>query len=131
MCYVNILGQGIMLFYLGVILWEAIVRAAENASSWLAALIIILAMLPFLVLVMLFTHLIPFRILMPLGMISVQNGTISSLGLRGFKRYNADVSGPVEVNLSWFTGITINLAFTESSFLFVSGVGLEIKETDT
>ena len=129
MCYFNAIGKGIMLFTLGLKLWEGIVRAVENASSPLAGLIILLALLPFLILVMLFTHLIPFRILMPEGAITMQSGTISSLGLMGFKKVVVDTE-PVDVNLSWFTGITINLPFSENPFLFVSGIALEVKETD-
>jgi hypothetical protein len=129
MCYFNAIGKGTMLFTLGLTLWEAIVRAVQNASSPLAGLIIFLALFPFLVLIMIFTHLIPFRILMPRGAITMQNGTISSLGLMGFKRVVVGTD-PVDVNLSWFTGLTINFPFGENPFLFVSGVALEVKETD-
>jgi len=130
MCYFHATGQGIMFFYIGVKLVEAIMRAIENTSSWIAGLILLLALLPFLVLVMLFTHLIPFRILMPIGVVTMQQGKMSSLGLGGFKRIEVDTE-PVSVNLSWFTGITINIPFSEKPFLFVSGIALEVKETET
>lgn len=129
MCFFNAVGQGRMLFTLGLRMWEAIVRAVENASSGLAGLIILLAMLPFLVLIMLFTHLIPFRILMPIGAITMKNGTYSSLGLLGYKKLEVGVDA-VDVNLSWFTGLTVNFPFGEDPFLFVSGIALEVKETD-
>lgn len=130
LCYFNAIGQGAMLFTLGLKIWEAIVRAVENASSPLAGLIILLALFPFLVLVMIFTHLIPFRILMREGALTLRNGTISSLGLMGSKKL---IVGPenVDVELSWFTGLTINFQFWgENPFLFVSGIALEVKETD-
>ena len=98
MCFFNAVGQGRMLFTLGLRMWEAIVRAVENASSALAGLIILLAMLPFLVLIMLFTHLIPFRILMPIGAITMKNGTYSSLGLLGYKKLEVGVDAVDVVN---------------------------------
>lgn len=129
LCYFNAIGQGVLLTSITLKLWEAIVRAAENASSPLAGLVILLALLPFLVLVVVFTNLIPFRILMAQGALTLRNGTISSLGLLGSKKVVVGPEG-VDVNFSWFTGITINVPFTENSFLFVSGFALDVKETD-
>jgi len=129
MCYFNAIGQGTILFTLGVRMWEAIVRAVENASSPLAGLILLLALFPLLVLVMLFTHLIPFRILMSQGVINMQQGRISSLGLMGFKRVIVDTE-PVNVNVSWFTGLTINILFSEPPFVFMSGFAVQVAESD-
>lgn len=129
MCYFNAIGKGIMLFPLGVKIWEAIVRAVRNASSALEALIIYLALVPLFALVVLITHLIPFRILMPVGIINMQQGRISSLGLMGFKRVIVDTE-PVDVNLSWFTGITFNIPFSENPILFVSGFAVQVVESD-
>jgi len=64
-------------------MWESIVEIVSNASSPLAGLILLLALLPLLVMVMLFTHLIPFRILMSRGVVLMNQGSISSLGLNG------------------------------------------------
>lgn len=129
LCYFNAIGQGIILFTLGVRMWEAIVRVVENASSSLAGLILLLALFPLLVLVMLFTHLIPFRILMPQGIINMQQGRISSLGIMGFKRVIVDTE-PVNVNVSWFTGLTINIPFSEPPFVFMSGFAVQVAESD-
>ncbi|KYK24466.1 hypothetical protein AYK24_06165 [Thermoplasmatales archaeon SG8-52-4] len=129
LCYFNAIGQGILLTSITLRLWEAIVRAAENASSPLAGIIILLALLPFLALVVVLTNLIPFRILMAQGALTLRNGTISSLGLLGSKKVTVGPEG-IDVNFSWFTGITINIPFTENSFLFVSGFALDVKETD-
>lgn len=130
MCYFHATGQGLMLFTLGVKIAEAIIRIVNNASSWLAGIILLLAFLPFLVLTMLVTHLIPFRILMPIGVINMDQGTITSIGLQGVKSLVVDTE-PVNVNISWFTGITFNIPLTETPFLFVSGVALDVRPTGT
>jgi hypothetical protein len=129
LCYFNAIGSGVLLTSISLRLWEAIVRAAENASSPLAGFIILLALLPFLVLVVVLTNLIPFRILMAQGALTLRNGTISSLGLLGYKKLVVGPEG-IDVNFSWFTGITINVPFTDNSFLLVSGFALDVKETD-
>ncbi|UCD13566.1 MAG: hypothetical protein JSW60_08415 [Thermoplasmatales archaeon] len=129
LCYFNAIGSGVLLFPFGVMIWEAIVRIVKNASSPLAGFILLLALIPVLVMVMLVTHLVPFRILMSKGIINMQKGTISSLGLKGFKRLKVDTE-PVNVNISWFSGITFNIPFTNNSFLFVSGIAVRVAESD-
>ncbi|KYK28922.1 hypothetical protein AYK20_06375 [Thermoplasmatales archaeon SG8-52-1] len=126
LCFFNAIGQGVILTSLTLKLYEAIVRAAENSSN---PIILFLALLPFLVLVIVLTNLMPFRILLSKMVLTFRNGTISSLGLLGSKKV---VVGPeeIEVDLNWFTGITINIPFTDNSFLFISGLAVEVKETD-
>ena len=115
-----------MLWWLGLAFVQAIVKAVENVSNPIGAIILLIILLPILVLTMLLTDLIPFRILAPTGAISVQNGTISCLGLNGFQRVKVGAEG-YGVNLSGFTGITINIPpmNNRSSFLFVSGFALK------
>jgi len=128
MCYFNAIGEGLMLWWLGLSVWNAIVKAIQNVSNPLGALILLIALLPFLVLVMLLTDLIPFRILAPSGVIALKNGSISSLGLNGFKRVKVGAEA-VGVNLSWFTGITVNIPpiNDKKAFLFVSGIALKVE----
>jgi len=128
LCYFNAIArEGLMLWWVGLKLWQTIIDAIKNVTNPLAAFILLLAFLPILVLVLFFTALIPFRILAPSGLIGLRNGTVSSLGLKGFKRLKVGEVG-VDVNLSWFTGITINIP---GSFLFVSGIALGVKEGGT
>lgn len=129
LCYFNAIGQGLLLTSISLKLWESIVHAVENQSSIIAGLILLIALLPFLVLVVVLTNLIPFRILMAHGALTLHNGTISSLGLSGSKKLVVGPEG-VDVNFSGFTGITINIPFSEDSFLFVSGFAVDVKETD-
>jgi hypothetical protein len=125
-CYFNAIGKGVMLWWLGLTIVQAIVKAVENVSNPIGAIILLIILLPILVLTMLLTDLIPFRIFAPTGAISVQNGTISCLGLNGFQRVKVGAEG-YGVNLSGFTGITINIPpmNNRSSFLFVSGFALK------
>ncbi len=129
LCFFNAVGNGTIVFALGVRMYEAIVRIVENQTSVIAALILFIALLPLLLTVVIFTSLIPFRILMSEGIVVMYKGKISSIGLQGRKRL--DVEGDdVAVNISWFTGITLNLLFTENRFTFVSGIALKVEESD-
>ena len=128
-CYYHAAGKGIMEFTIGIRILQAIIEAASNASSFLEALVILLALLPFYVVISLMTHLIPFRILMPIGVIIMDSGKMFSLGLGGFKSVTVE-GEQYTVNVSGFTGITISIPFSENPFLFVSGVAFKVEESD-
>ena len=130
MCYFHATGEGLMLFTIGVKIAEAILAIINNQSNFIAQIVLLIALLPFLALTVLFTHLIPFRILMPSGVINMNTGKISSLGLEGYKSLQVN-NESVNVNLSWFTGITINIPFSDNPFLFVSGLALDVRPTET
>ncbi len=129
LCYFNAIGNGTLFYYLGVRMYEAIVRIIENQTSFFAQLILFIALVPLLAIVMLFTSLIPFRILMPVGIVVMNKGRISSLGLQGRKKLVVEGPESVNVNISWFTGITINLPFSDNPFVFVAGIALRVQES--
>ena len=130
LCYYNAIGTGGIFFMLALKFVEAMKTILENVSSFIEAFILLLVLIPFFVIIYLLTHLIPFRILMPYGTVVLKNGSMSTLGLQGFKRV---VVGDeyYQVNVSWFTGITLNFIGKESlaGFLFMSGIAVEVKET--
>jgi len=125
-CYFNAIGEGLVFWGLALSFLQAIVNVLKNVSNPIAAFILFLALLPLAIVMMLLTNLIPFRILAPTGAMSLRNGTISCLGLNGFQRVKVGVEG-YGVNLSWFTGITINIPpiNNRTAFLFVSGFALK------
>lgn len=131
LCYFHAVGNGFMYFTLAVNMVEAITRIIENASSQLAAFILFLALIPFLALILIFTSLIPFRILMPIGILNMRQGKISSLGLGGYKSVEVTEPDSVNVNVSYFTGITLSLPIGENPFVFISGIAADVRETDT
>ncbi len=128
-CYVHAVGEGIMIFTIGAILSEILYDILSNASSIWELLALGLVLLPFYVLVFLATHLIPFRILLPVGTFGVENGTISTIGLDGFKTREI-VANMTQLIIYGFTGITISLPGTDTSdeFLFVSGFAFKAEE---
>ena len=134
LCYFNAIGTGLMASYLGVVVWEAFQRLLRNASSFLEGFVIIIIFLPFVVATIVLTGLIPFRVAMPRGMVYVEDGRISSLGLQGFKRVIVDTE-PITVNISWFTGLSISIPGNEEtgreSFVFVSGLAVDVKEYES
>ncbi|MFA5102977.1 MAG: hypothetical protein WC525_07465 [Candidatus Thermoplasmatota archaeon] len=131
-CYFNAIGEGLVAWWLALLVLEGIIHLLKNTSSLIVALILFLTFLPFFVLTMLFTNLIPFRILAPSGVLSLKNGTVSAFGLNGFQRVTV---GPEAygVNLSGFTGITINIPpiNNRTSFLFLSGLALKAEGKPT
>jgi hypothetical protein len=128
LCFFNAIGKGIIVFPFDLNILESIIEIVENASSPLAGLILLLILLPILVLFMLFTHLIPFRILMSRGVVIMNSGSVASIGLNGLKRIT--VTEQIGVNVSWFTGITFNIPFTNNSFCFMSGFAARVYEGD-
>ncbi|OGS40104.1 MAG: hypothetical protein A3K77_07755 [Euryarchaeota archaeon RBG_13_31_8] len=134
LCYFNAVGTGGIFFPMAVKFIEAMQEIIDNASSVIEALVLLLVLLPFFAIIYLFTHLIPFRILMQLGIVSMQEGKMFSLGLNGFKRVVVENgSDAYNVNLTWFTGATVNFIGSGElgGFLFVSGFAGGVKETDT
>jgi len=117
--YVHATGQGMMIFTIG-----AILSILFFALLSLFGLGIISVLIPFYIMVMVATHVIPFRFMLPIGSVTLRQGSISTLGLGGYEKMTTD-NNSVQTTLLGFTGITINIPFGEESdlggFLFVSG----------
>lgn len=126
LCYFNAIGEGVVLWWLGLQVWEGITKLIKNASSFFEAFILFIVFLPLLLLTLVLSNLIPLRVLAPIGVLALRNGTISCVGLNGVQKVTAGVE-PYEVNLSWFTGVTINFLPTtnHTAFLFVSGMAIK------
>lgn len=126
LCYFNAIGEGAMLWWIGLAFVQELVDAINNVSNPIGAVILYIILLPLIVLTILLTDLIPFRIFSPSGAISLRNGTISATGANGRQKVTVGEEG-YGVNLSGFTGITINIPpiNTHKSFLFVSGFALK------
>jgi len=131
-CFINAIGQGILVSNLGLAFWLAMQRILSNASSFIEALVLLLIFLPLALTVILLTSLIPFRILMPKGAIVMEEGSIFSVGLNGFK--NLKVTQPTVANISFFTGLSISIPGNNETgrdpFCFISGFAAEIGPSD-
>jgi hypothetical protein len=132
LCYFNTIGTGGIIFTVALRFLESMVSIINNASTFIEKFVLILVLLPIFIMIYLLTHLIPFRILMPDPLVVIKNGSMSSLGLQGFKRVVVG-DNLYTVNVSWFTGITINFIRKESlaGFLFMSGIAVRVKEAST
>jgi hypothetical protein len=130
-CVFNAIGKGIFVSYIGVIALEAFIKILSNASSLIEMLVLTIIFLPLALTAVLLTSLIPFRILMPKGLVQMASGRISTLGLKGFKRVNVDTE-TVTVNLSLFTGISISIPGNEDTgrdaFVFATGFAISVEE---
>jgi hypothetical protein len=126
LCFFNAIGEGGMLWWIGLTFVQKLVDAINNVSNPIGAVILLIILLPLIVLTMLLTDLIPFRIFAPTGIISLRNGTISALGANGRQRVTVG-NESYAVNLSGFTGITINIPpiNNRKSFLFISGFAVK------
>lgn len=131
LCFFNAIGQGLFVSYIGLLVWEGFQRLLSNASSFAEMFVIIIVFLPLVLVTVVLTGLIPLRIFMPKGMVYVENGRISSIGLKGVKRVTVDTE-PVGVNLSFFTGLSISIPGNEDTgredFVFASGIALKVEE---
>jgi hypothetical protein len=126
-CFFNAIGQGMMFGTFALKFIQAVVAAIQNQTTPFAAFILLLVLLPLVLIAILINDLIPFRILMPAGSLELTNGTVFSIGLLGLKHMKVGAN-PIGVNLSWFTGLTINippLSNQSKPFMFISGFALK------
>ena len=119
LCYVNAVGRGLIIFTIGYLL----AMLANNG---------VVLPIQLYLLILVITHLVPFRVLLPVGVLSLEEGGVSTFGLNGFQRL--DVNGAtLSLVLTGFTGLIINIPFSQSesgSFLFLSGLSLMVREGD-
>lgn len=115
LCYVNAIGNGLMIFTIGQILY----LLAKNGVVLPGVIYVVILAL---------THSIPFRIMLPLGFIKLDNGSTSIIGLKGYQHLIA-TDKSVAFSLIGFTGLVINFPVnTDLIFLFVSGLSLEVTD---
>ena len=128
-CLFTAIGQGMLVGNFALRFIQAVVAAINNQSSVVAKFILLLVMLPLLAVVLLFNDLIPIRILMPEGALALRNGSVTSIGLQGMKRMTVNAT-QIGVNLSWFTGITINIPPLKNEskpFTFIAGFAAKVE----
>ena len=129
-CVFNAIGEGIFVSFIGVLALEAVIRIISNASSGIEMLILLIIFLPIALTIVLLTSLVPFRILMPRGLVQMENGRMSTLGLNGFKRITIEEE-ITTVNLSLFTGISISIPGNNETgrdaFVFASGFAFAVE----
>ena len=117
MCYLHATGTGLLVFTIGVLMVIPTILLLT-----IFGFEILKFLLPLLILILLATHMIPFRVLLPVGVIILEEGSISAVGSAGSQQITVDAPS-VQVNLIGFTGITINIPSNNltQGFLFVSG----------
>lgn len=132
-CIFSATGDGFMVFPIEVKTLEWIEEQAEKQENPIGGFVLVLLLIVlFYVPVMLATHLIPFRIAMPHAQVVLNSGTM--------KVGDQEVTPPVKVNLSFFTGITISTPKTSTDdeseegssggFLFVKGYTGKVEEVE-
>jgi len=127
-CFVNAIGQGMMYGAFAVKFLQEVSKALQNQTNPFLVIILLLTFLPLILIVILLNDLIPIRILMPTGILALANGSVSSIGLLGLKHQKVGAD-PIQANLSWFTGLTINIPPLHNGskpFVFLSGFVLKI-----
>lgn len=128
-CFFNAIGQGMLYGTFAMKFIQEVANAIRNQTNPIGAIILLIIMLPLIFTIILINDLIPFRIMMPTGALVLTNGTVSSIGLLGLKRMKVNAT-QIGVNLSWFTGLTINiprLSNESKPFVFVSGFAVKVE----
>jgi len=122
-CLFTAIGEGMLFGAFALKIIQAASEIIKNQTTVLGALIMLLVLLPFLVLAVLINAVIPIRIMMPVGTLVLTNGTVSTIGVQGVKKMKVNAT-QIQVNVSWFTGLTINipkLSNESKPFTFVTG----------
>jgi hypothetical protein len=107
-CYYHASGNGFIYFPIEERVIEWIKNAAEQQENPLAGFVLAILLIAVVyVPVLLFTHLIPFRILLSHAGVEVNDGAMWSIGTQGYKRAEPDQNA-VRALVKFFTGITIS-----------------------
>ncbi len=128
-CFFSAVGQGMLVGNFALKIIQAVAELIRNQTTVLAAFLVLIIMLPFLLLAVLINDLIPIRIMMPQGALAMTNGSVSSIGLLGAKHMTVNAT-QIGVNISWFTGITLNipkLSNESKPFCFVAGFAAKVE----
>ena len=131
MCYFHSLGAGSFYFTLEKRLIDFFYDTFDNSDSILEIIALFLVFLPFIVVVSVISHMIPFRILLPVGEMNMEKGKMFSLGVDGFKDLIVE-NNNVSVSIRGFSGITINVPLfyddLGGDILFISGFAFEVSD---
>jgi hypothetical protein len=116
LCFINAVGEGMMIFTIGAMLMlPTLILVSIFGGDILKIL------LPIYVGIFFLTHIIPARIMLPIGIVTIDSGSISMMGTSGSQKINVNTSSST-IYLAGFSGITINIPSGETGgFLFVSG----------
>ena len=80
LCYFHAAGEGMMIFTIGVLLMVPIMLIIAQAPELLGLVMIIC------VAIMLATHVVPFRIGLPISILTMSGGSVSAIGLSDVQR---------------------------------------------
>jgi hypothetical protein len=108
-CILNAHGEGMLLGPITENFIKQISEVLSNASGVIEALVLLIILLPLIVTVILFNALIPLRLMMSHGVLALANGTISTRGAQGHKIKQVSGAEHAQVNVTLFTGITLNI----------------------
>jgi len=128
-CLFTAIGEGMLFGAFALKIIQAVSDAIRNQTTVLGALIVLIILLPLLLLAVLINAIIPIRIMMPVGTLVLANGTVSTIGTLGVKKMKVNAT-QIQVNVSWFTGITINIPKLRNEskpFCFVSGFAAKVE----
>ncbi len=118
------MGNGTMIFTTGHLLALPTLLLLKIIGSEIFRFLI-----PVYATIMVLTHLVPFRILLPIGTMNIDDGRAFTRGINGYKSTN--ITGGYQITLLGFTGITIDVPSIEElnlgRFIFISGFGLSVK----
>jgi hypothetical protein len=120
LCYFHAAGVGILYFTIGVLLMIPTLLLLS-----IFGVNILKILIPLYLLILFATHLIPVRVMLPIGSIILDQGNVTALGTSGSQHLTVDAPS-TQVNIFGFTGLTINIPSSNltAGFLFVSGFSL-------
>jgi len=108
-CFFSSFGSGFIAFPIETKILEWITEQASEEGGLGGIILAILLIIIFYVPVMLVTHLIPFRILMPFALVELDKGNMNSIGMMGSKSVSvSEGEDPFTCSLNFFTGLTIS-----------------------
>ena len=127
LCYLHAAGTGMVIYTIGNLLLIPTFLLIDIFGTEIIGILMYVY-----ILIMFYTHLVPFRLGMPIATINMDNGTISARGLRGPQNVIVNDTNPShQVKVLGFTGLTINIPSANNGnldgFMFISGFAIYAK----
>ena len=120
LCFLNIQGQGTIFFTIATLLLIPTLLLVQLFGTEILNLL-----LPIYLAIFVATHIIPFRVMLPIGNIMIDEGSITATGINGRQELIINGSG-TNLMIAGFTGVTLNIPSTDQTDGLLSIIGFSL-----
>ncbi len=120
LCFLNVQGQGTIFFTIAMLFLIPTLLLVQLFGAEILNLLI-----PFYLAIFVATHIIPFRVMLPIGNIIVNEGSITATGINGRQELTVNGSS-TNLMIAGFTGVTLNIPSTDQTDGILAIIGFSL-----